>query len=74
MGTGQKRFDASAHIVTCYHIICYIAVRFAGNNTIRFPIGIEDEKDNVYLSLEENQFSLDSKTYFLQMAPCIRCL
>ena len=56
MGTGQKCFDASAHIVTCYHIICYIAVRFAINNTIQFPIGLADQKDNVDLSLEENQF------------------
>ena len=74
MGTGQTCFDASTHIVTCYHIICYIAVRFARNNTIQFPIGLEDQKDNVDLSLEENQFNLDSKAYFLQMLSGIRCL
>ena len=47
----------------------YIAVRFARINTIQFPIGLEDQKDNVNLSLEENQLNLDSKAYFLQMLP-----
>ena len=63
MGTGQKCFVASAHSVTCYYIICYIAVRFARNNKMQFPIGLEDQKDNVDLSLEENQFNIDSKAY-----------
>ena len=71
----QDRCVLLQELILLFAIIAtYIAVRFARINTMQFPIGLEDQKDNADLSLEENQFDLASKAYFLQMLPCIRCL